>query len=339
MPRPLGRGASLIAQDGQKERKQMKRKVTLRVLVAVGFLAVAALGNAGDWTRTYLPVHAAEAATKQVAIDNAGNVFVLATCVTDGDMEEAVVVKYDQNGTFQWCYPQYDPEHPNDTTNDEAVAFVLAGPLMGPADAVLIAAKALPDEENELDNDYLVRRVNAATGGQEWATRFVRVGDDQPAGIGLHPGSWVAVSGTAYMDETDAQDFYTVWFNWDGSLRAGAPFHQWPRPVGPPVDSARAVTVDGSGNLYITGTTNSSPAQQGYDYDFCTVSYGPDCAYRWSAIRHQLGTNATATRVAALESQGEVYVAGDLLWLDAENEVWRDTLLVMSYGLDRKSVV
>ena len=71
-------------------------------------------------------------------------------------------------------------------------------------------------------------------------------------------------------------------------------------------DIATGVAVDGSGNVYVTGTTSNAG-----DYDMFLVKYDTDGNPLWTPPTRQLGTtdNDTAYGVAC-DSLGGVYVTG-----------------------------
>ena len=71
-------------------------------------------------------------------------------------------------------------------------------------------------------------------------------------------------------------------------------------------DSPDALALDGSGNVYVTGTSRASPYIDP-DYGYVTIKYGPDGSELW-LVRYD--GPAEQARALAVDGSGNVYVAG-----------------------------
>jgi len=71
-------------------------------------------------------------------------------------------------------------------------------------------------------------------------------------------------------------------------------------------DSARAIAIDSSGNLCVTGRSKGS----GGDYDYVTVKYDPDKTKLWVARYDGPANSYDSVRAIAIDSDDSVYVTG-----------------------------
>jgi len=71
-------------------------------------------------------------------------------------------------------------------------------------------------------------------------------------------------------------------------------------------DSANAITVDGVGNVYVTGYSEG----EGTDRDYVTVKYDPDGNQQWVARYNGPGNGPDYATAIARDSAGNLYVTG-----------------------------
>jgi hypothetical protein len=77
-------------------------------------------------------------------------------------------------------------------------------------------------------------------------------------------------------------------------------------------DMPRAIAVDASGNVYVTGgsTVEGRLGEGPYDYDYATIKYGADGTQLWVARYNGPGDAYDEANAIALDKSGNAYVTG-----------------------------
>ncbi|MGH2576048.1 MAG: SBBP repeat-containing protein [Ignavibacteria bacterium] len=97
-------------------------------------------------------------------------------------------------------------------------------------------------------------------------------------------------------------DFLTIKYNPEGVL-------QWTNTYngsGNGEDRAHAITVDGSGNIYVTGYSTGA----GSGYDITTVKYTSNGEQLWAARYNGQGNGEDAAYAIVVDGSGNIYVTG-----------------------------
>ncbi len=171
---------------------------------------------------------------------------------------------------------------------------------------------ALPVFAQQVDTAW-VRRYNGPVNGDDYANAIAVDGSGNVyvTGNSLGSGTGMDYATIKYYSNGD-----TAWVRrYNGQAN------------GP--DEARALAVDGSGNVYVTGTVLVTPIA---DYDCATIKYYPNGDTAW--VRRYNGPNYNNDRAyaIAIDGLGNVYVAGssDYAFLTVKydkdgNELWSRT--------------
>jgi uncharacterized delta-60 repeat protein len=211
-------------------------------------------GGQEQWVARYNgPGNDADGATA-IAIDDPGNVYVTGFSVGSGGHYDYATIKYNSAGQEQWVARYDGPGNDWDLAGDIAVDgsgnVYVTGSSVG---------TTYPDY------DYATIRYDSA-GQEQWIARYNGPGNGEDNGVALAIGG----SGNVYVTGSSvgsgaAYDYATIKYNSAGQEQWAARYDG----PGNSYDLARAIAVDGSDNVYVTGNSFGS----GIDSDYATIKY------------------------------------------------------------------
>ncbi|MDX9751410.1 MAG: hypothetical protein RBT71_10055, partial [Flavobacteriales bacterium] len=223
-----------------------------------------------------------------MAIDNAGNVFVCGATFTGAALTDYALVKFNASGAFQWAQT-YD----HIGLIDAATSVKLDGsghPIITGGSASAVNSW-----------DYATLRYNGATGAGMDTVRVALpgVGLDQPLGMSMDEAGNIYVTG--YRTNGGQKDIQTLKFAHDLEL-AWVVDHDGTGHD----DAGQAVAADVSGNVYVAGYVGN---QYGGS-DFITIKYSAAGAQQWLQRHrvHSTSWKAQATKIAV--SGNRIVVTG-----------------------------
>jgi hypothetical protein len=196
-----------------------------------------------------------------IALDDSGNVYVAGVENTidkgaDGkvsDLGDFCTIKYRPNGDTAWLRTYDGPGSDYDcvhamAVDDSGFVYVTGGSRSTAINSDYATIKYLPD------------------GDTAWVRRYNGTGDsyDGPLAIAVDGSGNVYVTGWSIGDGT-GHDYATVKYLANGDS-AWVMTYNGP---GNNSDEARAIAVDDSGNVYVTGSSYGSGTIQ----DYCTIKY------------------------------------------------------------------
>jgi hypothetical protein len=214
--------------------------------------------SSGDslWVRRYNGPGNIDDGALSIVLDSSGNVYVTGYSTGSGTGYDYATIKYNSSGVQQWVTRYNGP------VNDEVdIARSMALDGLG---NVYVTGQSWG---NGTSSDYATVKYNSA-GVQQWASRYNGPGNDldRAYSIALDPlssGGNVYVTGGSYGI---FEDYATIKYNSSG-------VQQWVvRYNGPGngSDYASSIGLDGSGNVYVTGTSHGG---SGATYDYATIKY------------------------------------------------------------------
>jgi hypothetical protein len=222
-----------------------------------------------------------------MAIDEAGHVFVTGSARGDGPHNDFATVKYDTNGSLLWEASYHHPG--NDLGNgDTPAALAVDG-----SGNVYVTGSSY-DRVTEFD--YATVKYDP-DGIQLWAVRF-----SGPVSPDIYPWDWpqaIAVDGSGNVYVTGESngvstggDYATIKYDAYGNQAWVARYNG----PGNSYDRASDITVDGLGNVYVTGLSGGAIA---------TVKYNSAGTEQW-VTRYSPG----GWPAVAVDDAGNVYVHG-----------------------------
>jgi uncharacterized delta-60 repeat protein len=245
-----------------------------------------------DWVKTYNgPGNSIDIAFS-VAVDDLGNVYVTGNSPGATSANDIATIKYNSAGRRQWLRRYNGPGNGDDGTNGtNAIAVDASG-------NVYVTGWSLGLE----NTDFVTVKYNS-DGVLQWTQTYNGPGNgyDAPYGVALDGAGNVYVAGVSAGNET-GDDYTTIKYNASGQL-------QWVKRYNGPgngYDVAQSLTVDASGNAYVTGYSTGTNGLG----DCATIKYDP-AGHRLWAKRHNGEADGTdyGTSVA-VDASGNVYVTG-----------------------------
>ena len=240
---------------------------------------------------------------KTLAVDAAGNCFVVANTGINLGNYNYVTVKYNADGVLQWR----SPLTPFAGTVGH-LAYALALDMNGSAyvAGVTFVERFVPSTIEEAD--FLVVKYGA-NGGEVWRGSLntpIEYSNGARA-IALDIAGNVVVSGLRHDNTTYVGDFITAKFDPSGNLlwqavasEPGYTLEFWP-----------VIAIDLNQNIYITGNTKRLIAGAGTTNGM-TFKYNPDGVELWrTVIGGQGNAQSNTSHGIAVDVARNVYVAGN----------------------------
>jgi hypothetical protein len=278
-------------------------------------------GGRAVWSRSYQGSFGCFDHARAIATDNAGRVYVTGTVwlrgndltnpFVDRSQRAYATIKYDADGTLQWV-SQYFVE--GDKKNEPwAIAVDPHGDVY--VTGLSDSGRGGPQKE------IATVKYDGQNGQQLWAARYAGGrGILSASGMELTPRG-LYVAGTVCTELTqkgNCSDFAFAVLNYDtsGALRWTA---QYQNGVGF-ASQATSLTADRSENVYVTGTSCSTPyifddtgdfVRAGCDEaDYATVKMTPRGATAWIARYHGVSSGNYVPEAIAVDDSENVYVSG-----------------------------
>jgi hypothetical protein len=225
-----------------------------------------------------------------MAVDGLGNVYVTGRSYGSGTSADYATIKYDTNGNQLWV-ARYDGPA-SDYDDARAIALDASG-------NVYVTGMSV---RADTFGDYATIKYDP-DGNQLWVAFYNGPGSfmDIAKSIALDSSGNAYVTGSSFGSGTDT-DYATIKYDPDGNELWVKRYHG----SGNSEDSARAIVLDDSGNVYVTGVSIGD----GTYYDYATIKYDPDGNELWVARYDGPASDHDDACAIALDSSGNVYVTG-----------------------------
>jgi hypothetical protein len=186
-----------------------------------------------------------------LAVDESGNVYVTGSSGEgSGNLSDYVTIKYNSSGVEQWTARYHNLyDYATELAIDASSNVYVTGYSFG----------------SSTSYDYTTIKYNSA-GVQQWVDRYNGTGisDDFPLDLAIDAAGNVYVTGESVGPGTSA-DATTIKYNPSGSRQWVARYNG----PGNAVDRGVALALDSSGNIYVTGDSDST------EDDYVTIKYSP----------------------------------------------------------------
>jgi uncharacterized delta-60 repeat protein len=243
------------------------------------------------WVKKYNGPSNSDDSASAIAVDGSGNVYVTGSSTGSGSDYDYATIKYDSNGTELWVR-RYDGTG-NSTDYVHGMAVDSSG-------NVYVTGGSIGSGTGP---DYATIKYDSA-GNQKWVSRYNNGpvnGGDVAYAIAVDSSGNVYVTGTSLTSGNNA-DYATVKYDSAGTQK-------WvSRYAGPGIasDTAYAIAVDGSGNIYVTGESYGA----GTDYDYATIKYNNSGVQQWVSRYNGPGNGSDSAYSIAVDGSGNIYVTG-----------------------------
>jgi uncharacterized delta-60 repeat protein len=225
-----------------------------------------------------------------IAVDGSGNVYVTGWSDGSGTSSDYATIKFDPNGNELWVKRYNGPGNWMD------IAYAIAVDGSG---NVYVTGWS---DGDGTDDDYATIKYDP-NGNELWVKRYDGPGYwvDEAWAIAVDGSGNVYVTGKSYGTY---YDYATIKYDTNGD-------ELWVKRYNGPGnedDWAYAIVVDGSGNVYVTGYSESNAVFM--DKDYATIKYDSNGNELWVKRYNGPGNDQDWAYAIAVDSSGNVYVTG-----------------------------
>jgi len=228
-----------------------------------------------------------------IAVDDSGNVYMTGYSSNTHSSYagyDYITIKYDSAGKTQWTARYNGP------SNNLDIAVALAVDALG---NVYVTGHS---STVWYYSDYVTVKYSSA-GVQQWAARYDGLAhrNDHPKALALDANGNIYVTGWS-VNANNNGDYATVKYNPTG-------IQQWVARYDGPLhngEQANALTIDGSGHVYVTGY---SFGLQGYE-DYATIKYNSAGTQQWIARYNGPANYKDHANGIVVDGFGNLYVTG-----------------------------
>ena len=243
------------------------------------------------WAKKYDGSASGNDIASAIAVDGSGNVYVSGNSYGSGATKDYATIKYDTNGKQLWVKRYNGPGKGEDRA--EAITVDRSGNVY---------VTGISQGSGTL-SDYATIKYST-NGKQLWAARYNGPDNQWELALAIAVDGLGNVYVTGYSEGANC-DYATIKYNANGK-------QIWAKRYNGPDnlrDMASAIAVDGSGNVYVAGSSQV----EGSDYndcDYATIKYSPSGQQLWVKIYNGPDNKSDWPCGISVDSSGSVYVAG-----------------------------
>lgn len=247
------------------------------------------------WVRHYNgPANAGDRAYA-IAVDDSGNAYVTGFSVGSTGTTDYLTIKYSPIGDTLWTRPYNGPGNSYD------YAYAIA---VDTGRNVYVTGLSTGSSTN---HDYATIKYTSS-GDIAWVRRYNGPGNfvDDAYDLAVDKNGNVHVTGFSIGLGSAVDDYATIKYNSIGDSL-------WTRRYNGPGsggDEAFAITVDTSGNVYVTGYSDSDTGMSKANLDYLTIKYSAIGDTLWTRRYNGPGNGNDEAYAVALDDSGNIYVTG-----------------------------
>jgi len=229
-----------------------------------------------------------------IAVESSGNVYVTGGSEGSDTKEDYATIKYSTNGKQLWVNTYNGPAKGNNNASaiavDDAGNVYVTGYSKGSGTDYDYATIKYSTNGKQL----WVNRYNGPANGIDWAWRIAVDGSGNVYITGDSMGSGIQ----------DDFDYTTIKYSASGKQLWVKRYNG----TGNGFNATRAIAVDGSGNVYVTGLSEGLGTKE----DFATIKYSTNGKQLWVKRYNGPGNSYKSDYATdiAVDSSGNVYVTG-----------------------------
>jgi uncharacterized delta-60 repeat protein len=248
-----------------------------------------------------------------VAVDGNNHVYVAGHSNGRDTSLDLTLVKYDESGNKLWEVHYDGPSHRDDYAR--AMALDAKG-------NVFVTGYSFGDGT---EHDYVTLKYRPE-GELIWADRYNSSinRDDSAVDLIMDGEGRIIVTGTDRVRST-SYDFATIKYDTGGKQLWMARYSG----EGESFDTAAALTVDGNGNVYVTGYGDNRET----GYDIVTLKYDRNGNRAWTAVYDGTASRLDMAHDIAVDGAGNVWVAGQSMGVDSAFD-----MCLLKYGADGQAL-
>jgi uncharacterized delta-60 repeat protein len=246
-----------------------------------------------QWAVRYNGPGNADDASRTIATDASGNVYVTGYSTGNGTNADYAVIKYNSAGVQQWAARYNGPGSGNDLARSIAVDasgnVYVTGTIYGGVTYSFA---------------YATIKYNSS-GVQQWIALYNGPENsfDGAFSLAIEPSGNVYVTGESRGNGTQ-YDYATIKYNSSGVQQWAARYNG----PGNSNDHAYSIKIDGLGNVYVTGGSNGGVATY---YDYATIKYNSSGVQQWAARYNSPANGLDVAHSLITDVSNNVYVTGE----------------------------
>ena len=245
-----------------------------------------------EWTSYFNSSSNDNDEVSSMTVDVSGNVYVTGYSIVSGNDKDFITIKYNSAGVSQWT-----SRYNNPAMNDDDEAISLTTDDLG---NVYVTGFS---KGNGTFKDYLTVKYSPS-GNELWTARYNGTGNDDDIAVSVevtNSGN-VIVSGTSVGDLT-SEDYLTIMYNSNGAEQWTARYNY---DLVDDIEIAKSMTVDGFGNVYVTGFSYGLSKNE----DYAVVKYNSAGTEQWVARYNGPSDSYDISTDIITDISGNVYVTG-----------------------------